>query len=1440
MRRSKSNPAKYARNYRKISQRQMTQFDNIDEEKEMIRLQKILKNSRDHLKDYSESEEESNTKKKKKKRKVSEDEEKEDKVDTSPKDDAAENSDDEFVRARALLINSTAHLRPSTAEPEKKDMKLQPKKGKKRNRKRASAETVEEEEGKDKQSAMEKDDKQEQYLENENSSKKDSSSLLSKEFMDEHQEPESVENPLIVIPVKKKQKKKKQSRVELTAEEIKDAKKLQKNTERKLKQLAQRAESKKKRAELYEKLQKTAINPEEMKLMSSSSTLGKRVTKKEQLKQLLQRERAGMELTAEEKDLLYRGGRSSGAQEDDNSSDSDSDSDSDDDVAKSKSKSKVKAKGTNKKDNGGKTNDKKNEEASTSKPNANSFAAQMMASLSNLKASSEKQKEENEKKKQQEEEERQRLEEERLAKAAKGKAPYKPSEPIVIQTAATNKKLQVHEMPKSNRRALTVERPSDVKESRYNLPVAQMEFEVMDAIRNNDVVIVCGETGSGKSTQVPQLMYESGFTLGVAGQKEHKYLIGITQPRRVAAVSTAKRVCYEMGQGDGLTIKSKKRADGNLVAYQTRYETAGLGKETSVKFMTDGILLQEIQSDLLLRKYSVIVLDECHERNLNCDILCGLIGLALPLRKKASEEPGSDIVPLKLVVMSATLRVDDFVSNKKLFPSTTPFVIKVPGRTFPVTIHHSKITEIDNYEDAAFKKICKIHRRLPDGAILVFLTGKQEIVRMVNRLRKALSPKQKSAAHSPFVGSRDVEISRTDIAFSTETGPRDLDDDEVDGDLLHSNEDDFDDAMDDEVDTMKEEKAAQAQSKEHSDDNIPDKVLVLPLYSMLSAEEQAQVFAATPDNCRLIVVSTNIAETSITIPGVKYVVDTGRQKCKNYDAKTGVASFDISWISKAAANQRAGRAGRTGPGHCYRLYSSSMFSRHMDDFALPEVLVRPLEDVILAMKAMNISNVSKFPFPTPPAESQVTAAVKLLANLGCVGLDTTKDIDGDGEVTPLGAAVSTFPLGVRCGKMLLMAAHAGVLDYAIAIIAALSEKNPFLRGGEQQANKDDSINVGKEEDSDDQSVETDSKETEKKVKVNKKWVHKGGDVYAVMLAIGAYTFAGRGAGGISEQVACKQFCGENRLNHVIMERIQKIRVHLSRLVKARMAGAAGVAAKTGEIPHSMKPPNKVQEQLLLQVIASGMLDNVAMLAPLGSIPGTHPFSLRSAFLSCSSSIKEPLFMDRNSVLFSRDSRQLPQWVCYDYLVRKNLKDGTPIATMKNVTPVDPSWLGTLAKGSNLLSLGGPLPAPRPSYDAERDEVMCAVETKFGSHNWEITPVKMRMSDALRKPEAKHSMHFHLDDTYRYFGRFLLEGKVLAELKELASFLNDSPSVMTSKTPSGKVGLIVSALSDAEVDSCAKLLQHWTDVDDKFLFKTLKKWVKPQFSSQAKRDRKSVV
>lgn len=441
-------------------------------------------------------------------------------------------------------------------------------------------------------------------------------------------------------------------------------------------------------------------------------------------------------------------------------------------------------------------------------------------------------------------------------------------------------------------------------------------------------------------------------------------------------------------------------------------------------------------------------------------------------------------------------------------------------------------------EKAAMEKVCKIHRKLPPGGILVFLTGKQEIVRCVNRLRQRLEPGNEKKGRPPQVkqpsfGGDDVNQSSApnDDYF------RDMDDDEVDGDLFQKQhqegEDDFD-----KIDEDAEIKVAA--DVDNDDDKRPKNVRILPLYSMLSADEQAKVFASVEEDTRLIVVATNIAETSITIPGIAYVVDSGRQKCRNYHAGTGVASYDVMWISKAAADQRAGRAGRTGPGHCYRLYSSSVYSRYLDDFALPEVLTRPLEDVVLAMKAMNVSNVVSFPFPTPPEQGQVTAAVRLLANLGCVDVSRVEEQGGDGKITPLGSAVAQLPLGVRYGKMLLVAAQANVLDYAIVLVAVLSESNLFVQITEEIKKTDDESPESSKElegldEVDRNQVRKQEKDRKRNEKLKSKWQHDGGDVLSAVKAVGAYAYAGRGAGGASEQLACRKFCEENGLHFVVMQ-----------------------------------------------------------------------------------------------------------------------------------------------------------------------------------------------------------------------------------------------------------------------------------------------------------------
>lgn len=418
-----------------------------------------------------------------------------------------------------------------------------------------------------------------------------------------------------------------------------------------------------------------------------------------------------------------------------------------------------------------------------------------------------------------------------------------------------------------------------------------MEFEILEAIRACSVTIVCAETGSGKSTQIPQYLYEHGFasTMSTSTHVDDTAshgMIGITQPRRVAAVSTAQRVAYEMqcttsstsNRGSGNASSGNDNTStsnchkipprsNNLVAYQTRYETAGLGNRTRLKFMTDGILLQEIQSDLLLRQYSVIVLDEAHERNLNTDVLLGLLSMALPLRQQAAAEADSGISPLKVVIMSATLRVSDFTKGL-LFRNLKipPAVVEVPGRTHPVTIHHAKHSAMNNYEEAALRKTLQIHGKLPTGGILVFLTGQQEIVRMCKALQRQLpgnshvSIGKAPASHAKVESLQHMAIDPQAL--------RELDDEEVDGDALQDSifaeEDDNDSDFAgeyNEKDNQQAGPAAKQLSPDAGEGGIPRKAVVLPLYSLLSSDDQAKVFQPIPEGHRLIVVATNIAET---------------------------------------------------------------------------------------------------------------------------------------------------------------------------------------------------------------------------------------------------------------------------------------------------------------------------------------------------------------------------------------------------------------------------------------------------------------------------------------------------------------------------------------------------------------------------------------------------
>ena len=573
-----------------------------------------------------------------------------------------------------------------------------------------------------------------------------------------------------------------------------------------------------------------------------------------------------------------------------------------------------------------------------------------------------------------------------------------------------------------------VQRPEAIEASRAELPIISKEQEIMETIFNNDVAILSGATGSGKTTQVPQFLFEAGY-----GDPDGPTpgMIGITQPRRVAAVSMAKRVAYEMGK-----LHEK-------VSHQVRFDTT-VSAKTAMKFMTDGVLLREISQDFTLSKYSAIIIDEAHERSVNTDILIGMLSRIVETRRRLFDEKRPGFKLLKVVIMSATLRLAEFKDNRELFRKQSPPVIVIEGKQYSVGVHFARRTKRD-YVGEVLQKVSRGHRKLPPGGMLVFVTGQSEIEFLERRLKAEFPCADKYSPARPkmHVSAHQTQIEDDDVAFVDQqqhSTPRD------DHDYLAG--------FSDEDGPIEEE----------DDFDIPDegtstskRVHVLPLYSQLSAEQQARVFEAPPADSRLIVLATNVAETSITIPNIRYVFDTGRSKVKQYDPGTGVQTFAIDWISKASAQQRTGRAGRTGSGgHCYRLYSSAIFEDAFAQFAEPEILKTPVEGVVLQLKAMGIPDITRFPFPTPLVSNRLHKAERLLQYLGCLENITNK-------VTDLGKQLSAFPISPRLARILVLAEQQpNLLQHALSLVAMLAIPEVFLSESQLGFNQDIEPSLGTE------------------------------------------------------------------------------------------------------------------------------------------------------------------------------------------------------------------------------------------------------------------------------------------------------------------------------------------------------------------------------------------
>lgn len=589
-----------------------------------------------------------------------------------------------------------------------------------------------------------------------------------------------------------------------------------------------------------------------------------------------------------------------------------------------------------------------------------------------------------------------------------------------------------------------------------NLPITVVKDALMEEVRKSESLVVVGETGSGKTTQIPQFLYRAGY-----GN------IAVTQPRRVAAISIANRVAAEIGC-----------EVGDTVGYSVRFEDA-TSRATRIKYMTDGMLLREAMLDPTLSAYSVVVLDEAHERTLHTDILFGLVKRAQKSYKtkesidfnKGDKDNGKPLwrtTPLKIIVMSATLDAklfSDYFDDAK--------VVWVLGRQHPVEIFYTPSPEED-YRDAAMLTILQINLDDPpdSGDILVFLTGQEEIEGLAKILR------EKARLLPP-------------------TAPE---------------------------------------------------LVICPIFAALPSEAQMRVFAPTPKGKRKVVLATNIAETSITIPGIRYVIDTGVCKARGYNSRIGIETLSVVPISKAQARQRAGRAGREGPGRCYRLYMEESFEG-LRDATVPEIRRCNLSTVVLQLLALGVRNVLTFDYIEKPSVDALKRALVSLASLGA--------LDEKGAISdPLGRRMAQFPLDPQYAKTLIMSHDYKCSEEVLTIISMLSAESIFVTN---TVKSDFSEQTGN-------SVKRVFASTE------------GGDHITLLAVYNEYV-------KIAE-ASRKQWCKEHSINYKTMLKVESIRSQLKDYYTQQ-----GLTLTSG-LPKGAESTEQVR-----RCFVTGFFNNVATLRP---------------------------------------------------------------------------------------------------------------------------------------------------------------------------------------------------------------------------------------------------
>ena len=485
---------------------------------------------------------------------------------------------------------------------------------------------------------------------------------------------------------------------------------------------------------------------------------------------------------------------------------------------------------------------------------------------------------------------------------------------------------------KKNEGASNFSQSKTLREQREFLPAFAVREDLLRVIRDNQVVIVVGETGSGKTTQLTQFLYEDGYA--------NFGLLGCTQPRRVAAMSVAKRVSEEM-----------ECKLGGTVGYAIRFEDC-TSKETQIKYMTDGVLLRESLNEPDLDRYSCVIMDEAHERALNTDVLMGLFKKVLGRRRD-----------LKLIVTSATMnskRFSDFYGGAPEF--------FIPGRTFPVDIMYHR-SPVEDYVDQAVQQVLAIHVSMGVGDILVFMTGQEDIEVTCELVQERLN------------------------------------------------------AL-----------------------NDPPKLSILPIYSQMPADLQAKIFDKAAPGVRKVIVATNIAETSLTVDGIMYVVDAGYSKLKVYNPRMGMDTLQITPISQANAMQRAGRAGRTGPGKAFHLFTEQAFKDELYIQTIPEIQRTNLSNTVLLLKSLGVRDLLDFDFMDPPPQDTITTSLFDLWALGA--------LNNIGELTEIGRKMTAFPMDPSLAKLIITSEGYGCSEEMLTIVSMLSVPSVFYRPKERQEESD--------------------------------------------------------------------------------------------------------------------------------------------------------------------------------------------------------------------------------------------------------------------------------------------------------------------------------------------------------------------------------------------------